>query len=133
MPSISDQEILNLINAGLLKHRNGIVSKFHMRRKRYYQLTPTHHPISGRARYNIRLGSDRQRTIYRNKLVWMFTHRRLVSNGCDIDHRNGDNTDDHPGNLNELGSSDNRRRNWTDEELQEVLDYFDRCASGLED
>lgn len=133
---ISDDELLALILRGELLLRSGGVEpdvvKWHGGWRRYATLSPSFHPISGRARYTVRrvvAGELRQRLVYRNKLVWMLEHRRLKAGGCDIDHRNGDPTDDSPGNLLERGEHENRSDNYSKQAIAECYAYFDEIAS----
>lgn len=97
---ITDEEILVLMQKGLLyvEFPSLTVFKFHGGRGRFVAKTPREHPKSGRITYNIRI-KQRYRTIYRNKLVWMVVHERVVPNGRFVDHIDGDRLNDQPENL----------------------------------
>lgn len=126
---ICDQEILRLIEQGKLFLRNDNIWKYHGGWKRWHKLSPTSHPKSGRLRYNIRL-KKRQRTIYRNCLIWMIGNQRTKAEGQDIHHRNYINWDDRSENLVERDATENRRDNFTNG-FQECAEYFEELAKRL--
>lgn len=126
---IDDEEILDLFRRDVIRVRTDTdgrvtVSKYHNSHGRFRELTPSQHPLSGRWRYKIYLGTTRQRLIYRNKLVWMWKHRRVKDEGCDIDHKDQDNQNDAPDNLRSLPADENRRRT----NLEICLEFFDAMA-----
>lgn len=115
---LSDTELLDLMQRGLLVvQENRDVWKWHDGWGRYQKLAENPHPKSGRVRFNIRLG-HRQRTVYRNKLFWLWKHRHLPGD-LHIDHIDHDNRNDHPENLRLRCPHENSSDNWssrTDEE-----------------
>lgn len=97
---IDDAEILDwILNGALIIDFETLeVRKFHKNRKTFTKLGRSVHPLSGRIR--IVLGDGyRRRTIYRNKLVWMAFHKRMVPDNIMIDHIDRDVTNDLPHNL----------------------------------
>lgn len=126
---IRDEDIVEMIKRGHLvvkvEGEEIRVFKLHRRKLQYLSVSPTYHPLSGRARFNIRLGDDQMRTIYRNRLVALATTLAAVPEGYDVDHRDHDRTNDLPENLDIRPSGENRADNWSAENLQEVLDFFD--------
>lgn len=124
---ISDEEILNLIKTGVICYSeiNGAISKFHFHHQRWMKLVVGFHYKSGRAYYHIRIGTDRQRTIYRNKLMWMIKNKKLVPDWADIDHKDRNRLNDDPSNLRLLEKSVNRRSN----ELDEAFNFFNEIIA----
>jgi hypothetical protein len=119
---ISDDEVLALIVGRLLELHGGAVWKWHRWRRKMVKLNPHQHPKSGRWRYNLRLG-ERQRTIYRNKLVFMLAHRRIPEHT--LDHEDHDNQNDAPCNLAERPHACNSADNWSRRQLDAALAFFD--------
>jgi hypothetical protein len=132
-PAISDAEILNWINAGLLVIRSEEgrpieVWKWHGRRKKYERLKVYSCDDDGRLRCNLRNGTrggnERQRTIYLNKLVWMYGHRQVVPDGYVLDHANECRTDDRLDNLQLMTYEESDRQGRT---------LRDRTSAALEE
>ena len=107
-----------------------IVLKWHSWRKRYGQLSPTQHPLSGRWRYNIRGKGKAQRTIYRNKLVWMSQNLTMVAEGKELHHLDQDNQHDASENLEPMDAVENARLNF-DKGFKECAEFFDALAAVL--
>jgi hypothetical protein len=87
------------------------------------------HPESGRCYYQFR---DRKSGIvsrvYRNRLVWMFLHRRLVPEGQFVDHINGDREDDRPENLRLMEAGESHRLGYgemTHDAYMECVRFFE--------
>lgn len=121
---MDDSEILGLIQAGWLKMVNGAVYSYHWAHGKYRRLTPTRHPKSGRYRYQLRRG-DRQRTIGRNRLHWMFAHKQIIPAGFDIDHIDHDNTNDSIGNLRLRSGPENWSDNYSQANFADAMNFFD--------
>lgn len=124
---MTDSEILDRILDHQIHvcHETLITSTYHGSHRRWITKKPDRHPISGR--YRFRLGRKR-RTIYRNKLVWLYFKRTLVPPGHHIDHIDNDNTNDHPTNLRLLSSSENCRGGYDtqmDDYLASWQEFFD--------
>jgi len=108
-PEIDDAEILDWINCGRLVVRTDCGSgaievwKWHGQRRQYERLKVCSYDEDGRLRCNVRHGTrgkdERQRTIYLNKLVWMYGRREVVPEGYVLDHVNEICTDDRLDNL----------------------------------
>jgi hypothetical protein len=108
-PQIADAEILALMNAGnlvvrIVKPGTIEIWKWHGRRKRFERIVVKTYDEDGRLRVNVRLAArnsvdHRQRTIYLNRLVWLWTRREVVPNGFVIDHADEVCTNDWPDNL----------------------------------
>lgn len=84
------------------------------------------HPKSGRARF---MFGPRRTPVYRNRLVWIWTHRRLPSGN--IDHKDGDRLNDHPDNLQEHTKEESDRQGYDvqqDKALRRLCDWFDFIA-----
>jgi hypothetical protein len=121
--TISDDEIVGMIRKGLLYlSEKGEIRKFHSKRKRFATLSSNWTDSAGRARVNLHIG-NRQRTIQRNRLIWMISNVRCVPDGCDVHHINGDSKDDSCDNLEPILSGENRRMN-TDKGYAEVRHFF---------
>jgi len=127
MTQISDEEILDMIVKGIIVLYPTGIYKFHNKNKKFYKIKEQEHPISKRIRFDIGINS-RRRTIYRNKLIWMLTHKKVVPNGYDIDHKDGINTNDSPNNLQLRISGENRADNTTNA-FKECVDFFNRCLA----
>lgn len=146
--AITDEELLDMALRGDLRFRPGtnpaddlVVEKWHGSRRRHEALSVQSHPRTGRACYMVRLGTDgrgkkaRQRKVYRNKLVFMLTHRRLVTPGCNVDHADLDRTNDDPGNLREHGRRESDRQGYDvqrDKNLAECSRFFDWVGAGFD-
>ncbi len=126
---LADSVLLVLILCGWIKLVDGKLMKYHVRRRRFEEVQPTLHPKGGRYRYNIRMGHN-QRTIQRNRLHWMITHKALIPAGADVDHKDHDKTNDDPKNLTIRGYPENRSDNWSFQNFQNVADFFDNIGKG---
>lgn len=107
-PAICDAEILDWISRGELIVRDDgerpiEVWKWHRNRKAYKQLLVYTCDEDGRLRCNLRSctrgNGERQRTIYLNKLVWLFNRREPVPPGYVLNHVDECCTNDRYGNL----------------------------------
>ena len=127
---MTDEEILERIEQGLLHvcHETLDVHHYHGRWQRFHKKVPDQHPISGR--YRFRFGKKR-RTLFRNKLVWMYFHRRIVPKGYVVDHEDGDCENDHPSNLRLMDARTSHQQGFAcleDKALWEwncLLDYIE--------
>lgn len=121
---ITDEEIVELIrDRKLLLGINNIVLKWHESRLKYVSLKPIVH--RGRNQHVIRLG-DRYRKIGRNRLLWMLVKHETIPAGMDVDHEDRDRTNDHPSNLRLRDSYENQCDNVSKQQLENVMDYFER-------
>lgn len=126
---IDDAELLGLILCNYITFARGHVYKFHARRWRYYRITATQHPKDKRWRYNIRIGK-RQRTIQRNRLIWMIVHRELIPHDVDVDHFDHDNENDVIDNLRLRDKTMNRSDNYSKANMDDVMGFFERVGQG---
>lgn len=98
--NITDQEILQDILEGRIVYQNGTVFTYDASKHRY---VPRKFKITkGRRFYEISKGQRERRrksSVSGAKLIWMTVNRRLVPAGMDIEHKDGDNTNDYPSNL----------------------------------
>jgi hypothetical protein len=117
MPTITDGKLLQLQEAGLL----GLCSdctvwKYHAGRRCRQVLTPRRMGGIPRREYYIRLGNSRNRrarlsrTITAARLVWLLHHRQPIPAGMEVDHRDHDNSNDHPTNLQLVSGHTNKVR-----------------------
>lgn len=127
--SITDEEILKLAERGLLKLQGGEVVKRHRGWGGLWkELKPNQNPKDGRWRYNLHIGR-RQRTIYRNRLLWILQYRSIPDRAYDIDHLDRNNQNDDPANLALKDPSLNRGEgNYPVENLHECLAFFEALA-----
>lgn len=129
MKETVDQLCLRLIEQDRLCVQGMDVYTYHLGRCRWYLKKSDQHPISGRYRY--RLGSER-RTIYRNKLMWIWTHRRIVPQGYLIDHKDMDRLNDDPSNLVLMKSIDSHIQGNTiqqNRQFQYIANWFQFVGS----
>lgn len=132
---ITDELILEWVKTGALILRIDPVTgecevwKYHTSRKRYLLLQPWQDKRNGRWRYVLRW-KERSRTIHRNKLFWMFEHRRLVGEGLHIDHIDHDNQNDHPSNLRERNGTHNSADNTPTGYAEEQRNRDEAAAHG---
>lgn len=125
---ITDEEIVQMIrDRKLLMGVNNIVLKYHESRQTYIHLKVIEHCKSGRGQYAIKIG-DRYRKIGRAKLLWMLTRHEPVSEGMDVDHKDGDRFNDDPSNLRLRDSHENQCDNVSKQQLQAAMDYFDQFS-----
>lgn len=126
---MSDQDILDAFDTGILRidvDGDLGVEKWHRKNKTYVRLAEREHRKNGRITFNLANGTGdtkTQRTVYRNKLVWMWVHRRLVPEGYHIDHENGVCTDDRPDNLRLRDGLENSGDN-VHSGMRECSEYF---------
>lgn len=120
---ITDEEILKLIKTGVLVLREDGVYKFHNGRRKYQRLVENL-DRNGRAFINVGL-RFRKRGMSKNKLIWMFAHRRVIPNGYDVHHKDYNNRNDAPDNLELKDSSENRGDNRI-KQFEECCDFFNR-------
>jgi hypothetical protein len=102
------------------------VSYYHRNNDRWYTKKPNQHPKSGRWRFQFAIG-DKRNNIYRNRLVWMYFNGP-VPDGYVVDHIDGDNQNDYPGNLQlmEIGTSHQQGNGvQADKVLDELSWWFD--------
>ena len=125
---MTDAELLERIERYEIHvcHQTLEVHYFHRQRKQWYKKSPDFHPKSGRARF--RFGGKR-RTVYRNRLVWMYFNRRIPDGN--IDHKDGNRMNDHPLNLADHSKTESARQGAAVQKqlaLKECCDYFDFIA-----
>ena len=117
---------LDRIQKFLLRHQDGVIAYWHLGRGQWYDKVPNQHPESGRYRFSFNSPTGNS-TVYRNRLIWMITHRRAVPDGFDIDHVNGNRLDDHPDNLQLMTQLESRQQGQqfsVDKTLNEVGRWF---------
>ena len=126
-PKLPDEEVLALIRSGHIVVRLEEFSgerlievwKWHASRRRYERLKAHCYDDPPRWRYHLRIGGAavRNRTIYRNKLVWLSTKRENVPAGHVIDHADQDPENDWPDNLRLMtfkeSDAQGRRLQWS--------------------
>jgi len=123
-----DADILKKIEMGLIRVNLDTleVQVFQPYRRRYC----TRKPRQYRGRWCFKLGhsSKKQRTIYRNKLVWMAANKQTVPDGMVVDHIDGVRENDHPGNLRLMPiAASYRQGNGKQEDIHfdSVMAFFD--------
>ncbi len=95
--SLEETRLLGLAKTGHIKlGYDGSISVYHFGWKRWFVKKPDQHPKSGR--YRFRFGEKRI-TIYRNRLVWILFHLKPIPDGYVVDHRDTNNQNDDPSNL----------------------------------
>ena len=128
-PKITDAEILEWILSGrLVLREDREVWKWHSKRKQYEQIAIQSHHEDGRAWVNLRVGSNgdgRHRTVYMNKLVWMWHERCCVPQGYVIDHADENRLNDAYDNLQLMSwaESDSQGRDLQGKNSEEDLDF----------
>lgn len=123
---ITDEEIIEMIkDRRLLLGVNNIVLKWHESHLRYVQLKPVFHWKSKRRQYIIGRG-DRQRKIGANRLLWLLVKHEPIPEGTDIDHEDGDKTNDNPSNLRPRDSYENHCDNIGKNQMDDALAFFDQ-------
>lgn len=123
--TITDQELVDLMNRGTLWLEGSAVYKRHPRGRVYRLHVREYH---GRPNVNIRL-QKRQRTAYVSKLVWMWHHRKPVPDGYVVDHKNGDKKDNRPCNLRLHTEYESDLQGY--HKQQESFSFQDRVDQGL--
>lgn len=91
---------------------------YHTQRRTWKLVKPRYN----RGRAKLPLGPSRS-YVYRNRLVWMWVHRR-VPDGV-VDHVDGDKTNDAPGNLRLQSREESDRQGAARQNLRGLLDWFD--------
>jgi len=125
---ISDEDILEMLNEGTLQVDDDLnVWKYHQSHQIMKRLKPRQHEVSGRWNYVIRLG-NKNRTIYRSKIVYMNHHRVTVTKGFHIDHIDYNNQNDSIENLRVRCPIENSRDNCS-KGMNEVTEFFDRIIA----
>lgn len=124
---MTDEEILADMATGLIRVEDDLsVWKWHPGKKAHLRMAERTHPRSGRVTFNFRKGTGAaktQRTVYRNKLVWLWHHRIPVPDGTHVDHANGFDTDDRIDNLRLREWVENSTDN-THKAMRELSEYF---------
>lgn len=116
--TVPDEYIIYRIVTGRLHvcHQTLDVHSYHSGWKRWVKKVPRAHPVSGRLRFALKYRWFDARTIYRNKLVWLYFKRTLVPKGYDIHHIDENNTNDRIENLRLEKADYNRRLGYLDQE-----------------
>tara|TARA_Y100000593_G_scaffold26417_6_gene52689 strand:+ start:17545 stop:18012 length:468 start_codon:yes stop_codon:yes gene_type:complete len=70
--------------------------------------------------------SYRQRVMFRYKLLWLYTTRKPIPEGFEIDHIDHDCTNDKIQNLRLISASENNQENWSKSQMDNCLEFFDR-------
>lgn len=78
----------------------------------------------GRLRFHFHLGKG-QVSIYANRLVWMIHNGRAIPDGHDVDHIDGNKTNDCPDNLQLMKSNDGDKQGFKKTQSI-ILDYLGR-------
>lgn len=121
--SPTEIDLLDRILSGQLRLADeGVIEYFHRKRKTWYAKIPDSHPLSGRLRFRF---GPRRCTVYRNRLVWMLTHRRAIPADHHVDHYNGIPTDDRPENLKLMPRYQSNSQGYAQQQ-QSVLEYLCR-------
>jgi hypothetical protein len=135
-PRITDEHILQMMRSAILLvnipeepggWRKITVQKFHAGRKRYKTLTPNEGD-PGRIRYSIHKKGYAQRTVYRNKLVWMWVNKKVVPPGYVVDHKDHNSLNDYPDNLELQLEVDSHRQGAWLQGWDEAVAFFDYIA-----
>lgn len=119
-----DTYALDRILKHLIRLRDGTVEYFHLKRREWYPKKPFAHPETGRLRYAF--GPNRY-LVYRNRLVWMITHRREIPGDQVVDHIDENRLNDDPNNLRLMNFLDSVRqgnRIQQDAKLEELSRWF---------
>lgn len=106
-----ENECLDLIRKGLLfVAEDGSVHLKHPGRNQ--EFVKVQHWNRGRARFcfSFRGKGLKQGMVYRNRLVWMLTHKQPIPDTCHIDHVDGDKTNDSPDNLALMGITESHQQ-----------------------
>jgi hypothetical protein len=118
-PEVTDEEILRLMNLALLifSKDGSTLLKWNCSSHKYVSIVFKPNGDARRMKANLRFGAEgregsRSRTIYRNKLVWMWHHRKVVPEGFVIDHIDEDCTNDTVDNLKLMTYEDSDRQGW---------------------
>lgn len=109
---ITDETILRLIVQGKIIYQNGDIFTYSERHHNYTRRKAQMH--KGRKRYIIthpQNGVSCRRTIQTSVLVYMIHHLRIVPEGFDIEHIDGNRTNNHPRNLRLREAGENRSDN----------------------
>lgn len=109
-------------------HETLDIHYYHPQRRKWYPKVMNQHPISGRFRANF---GPKRSSVYRNRLVWMYFNRQPIPDTHFVDHIDGDNTNDHPSNLQLMIKKESHKqgnRMQTDNVLEELSDYFLTCG-----
>lgn len=99
------------------------VKHWHRTKRRYYAKVPQQHK-SGRWRFAF---GKKRISVYRNRLIWMFVHRRLIPDGMVVDHIDENNENDRPDNLQLMDSVASHRqgnKSRVNRALEECLLFF---------
>jgi hypothetical protein len=110
--NITDEEILEDILSSRIVYQNGGVFMYDASRHKYILRKPK--IMKGRRYYEISKGGRgkrRKSSMSGAKLIWMTYNRSLVPPGKDVEHRDGDRTNDYPSNLILRDSGSNRSEN----------------------
>jgi len=128
MPLWDDDDILRRLRMGLIRVDLDTlrVQVFQPYTRRYC----TRKPRQNKGRWNYKFGHSRtkQRTIYRNKLIWMAANDQVVPDGMVVDHIDGNGENDHPSNLRLMSSSVSHlqgHEKLLDNNFDSVMAFFD--------
>ena len=127
MKRITDSVILDWMNDGtvyLEMSKDIKVWKYHSSHRKYQQVSPNYGD-PGRVRFVFGAKGFARRTVYRNKLVWLWVYRTTPSGR--IDHIDGDSMNDQPNNLQEHTIEESNQQGnkfQQDERFREGITYF---------
>ncbi len=128
---MTDEFILQMVADGRLRiDRDTLqVEVWHRSHKRWHVKKEDYHPISGRARYRIDTPDVKRATVYKNRLVFLYFGGKVAQGN--VDHKDGDRTNDRPNNLGDQLPDDSAgqgQRVWLRMAVAEACNWFDFVA-----
>ncbi len=108
---MTDEHILERIEAGTLVVNMGSLEVFSYFRGEWSRLRVKSHKSNGSEYKFVEVcHQGMKKKIALHRLVWMFSMRSLVPDGCDVDHIEGKTLGDSIDNLQILSASENRSK-----------------------
>lgn len=121
-PAINDAIYFDLLRRSLLVvNRDGSVWRFGRRRFHVVKFS-----VNRQGYKLVRLRFDgRRRSITLHRLVWMAWNRKLVPDGCDVHHKDENNQNNDPNNLEPRFPTEHRANGTSFRGYNETLADFD--------
>lgn len=123
---MTDEEILDQINKGLIYWKDGDIYYWHMTYNRWKKKKRSY-DRNGRAQYRFNRAS--KRTIGANRLIWM-VHNKRIPEGV-IDHIDENRFNDDPSNLQEMSYEDSNKQGYRiqqEKTLASLCSWFENKA-----